>query len=99
MAKRVIWSSLASNEKIQILEYWVYRNKSKTYSKKLNKLFADAVNIIKDFPEIGRLTDHNNVRRFLVRDYLIFYKIEQDSILILSIWDARQDPKSLEHKF
>lgn len=69
MAKRVIWSNLASNEKYDIFNYWNSRNKSKAYSKKLNALFNEAIQIIKDFPTIGRLTDIPNVRRFVVRDY------------------------------
>jgi plasmid stabilization system protein ParE len=95
MAKRVIWSNLASNEKYDIFNYWNSRNKSKAYSKKLNVLFNEAIQLIKDFPTIGRLTDISNVRRFVVRDYLILYKVAADAIYILSIWDTRQDPDKL----
>ena len=41
MAKRVIWSPLAKRKWQEILEYWIYRNKSKAYSQKLNALFKD----------------------------------------------------------
>jgi plasmid stabilization system protein ParE len=95
MAKRVIWSNLARDEKYGIFTYWNSRNKSTAYSKKLNGLFNEAIKLIKDFPEIGRLTDIHCVRRFVVKDYLILYKVAADAIYILSVWDARQDPEKL----
>ena len=41
MAKRnVIWTKTADLQFVGILEYWVKRNKSNTYSKKLVKLVS-----------------------------------------------------------
>ena len=99
MAKRVIWSNLAKDEKYDIFNYWNKRNKSKVYSKKLDRLFNEAINVIKDYSEIGRVTDFPTIRRFVVRDYLILYKVETDSIYILSIWDTRQDPEKLARRY
>jgi hypothetical protein len=36
MVRKIIWSSNAKAEKIEILGYWIKRNKSNIYSKKLN---------------------------------------------------------------
>jgi len=47
-------------------------------------------------PEIGRKTDIPNVRIKIVRDYLIFYEVQNESILILSFWDSRQNPEKLK---
>ena len=38
MAKQVIWSLRAQNDKKEILDYWKQRNKSNTYSKKLKRV-------------------------------------------------------------
>ena len=95
MAKRVIWTKNAQKERKEILKYWIERNKSKTYSKKLNELFKDSINLLKLRPEIGKKTDIENVRIKIIRDYLIFYESSSDKIYILSIWDSRQDPNSL----
>ena len=95
MAKRVIWSPLAKRKRHQILEYWVKRNKSKSYSIKLNSLFKDAQKLISEHPNIGIPTDEPNVRHKLVRDYSLFYELRQDSIIILTVWDNRQDPNKL----
>jgi len=98
MAKRVIWTKNAQKERKEILKYWIERNKSKTYSKKLNELFKDSINLLKLRPEIGKKTDIENVRIKIIRDYLIFYESSSDKIYILSIWDSRQDPNSLKIK-
>ena len=60
MAKKVIWSIRAQNDRKNILEYWKNRNKSSTYSKKLDQQFKEAINIIKDFPQIGKPAEDQN---------------------------------------
>ena len=96
MAKQVIWSFRAQNDKKEILDYWRQRNKSNTYSKKLNELFKESIKIILDFPQIGKVTDDTKARIKIVRDYLIIYEETETQILILTIWDSRQDPEKLE---
>ena len=39
MAKRIVWSKFALENKLEILKYWNHRNESNTYSRKINKLF------------------------------------------------------------
>lgn len=96
MAKQVVWSIRAQNERKRILKYWADRNQSKSYSKKLNTLFRVAVKLIIEHPQIGKPTDLDNVRIKIVRDYLIIYELTDSSINILSIWDSRQDPKGIQ---
>jgi len=57
MAKQVVWSLRAQADRKHILAYWRKRNKSVAYSKKLNQLFKEAVQIVRDFPQIGKQTD------------------------------------------
>lgn len=96
MVKQVIWSLRAQADRKEILDYWRKRNKSDTYSKKLNQLFEESIRIISDFPEIGRSTDDSKARIKIVRDYLIIYEETETQIFILTIWDSRQDPDKLE---
>ena len=96
MARQVIWSLRAQDDKKNILAYWRQRNKSNTYSKKFNLPFKEAVNTIKDFPQIGKQTDDNNSKIKIVRDYQIIYEETESTIYILTIWDCRQDPVELE---
>lgn len=96
MAKQIVWSRRAQRDRRQILEYWRIRNKSNSYSKKLNRLFKDSIKIITDFPQIGRPTDEANTRIKIVKDYLIIYEETQTQIVILTIWDSRQNPDKLK---
>ncbi len=94
MARQIIWTVSAQTERREILEYWVKRNKSKTYSIKLNKLIITALREISKNPFIGRKTEIEDVRVKIVRDYLIFYEISPKKIFVLSIWDGRRDPST-----
>lgn len=100
MAKRKInWTEKANFERKVILEYWIIRNKSKNYSIKLNKLFVESLNLIAQFPAIGRKTDFDeNIRLKIVRDYLLFYEFDDKQIKVLSVWDGSQDDKKNEIK-
>jgi len=92
MVKQVVWSPRAHKDRKDILDYWRKRNKSNTYSKKLNQLFKEAIHIVRDFPRIGKQTDEPNTRLKIVRDYLKFCEETTTQILILTIWDSRQNP-------
>ena len=96
MAKRLIWTPQAQNNRIEIFEYWNNRNKSKIYSRKLNDIFSEHIEIILKYPNIGLPTDIENVRSRTVRDYQIIYFDTHDSIIILAIWDSRQNPDKLK---
>jgi len=97
MARRIIWSRRAQNDRIEIFKYWNERNKSNQYSKKLYGLFIEAVKLIAEYPEIGTPTDNKNARIKIVKDYLIIYEMdEKEQLLILTIWDSRQNPERLK---
>jgi plasmid stabilization system protein ParE len=96
MAKQIIWSLRAQNDRKDILKFWREKNKSNTYSKKLDQRFREAISIIKDYPQIGKQTDDSNARVKIITDYLLIYEEIENSIIILTIWDSRQDPQNLK---
>ena len=96
MAKRIKWSLQAEQELADILDYWVNKNKSATFSLKLIDLFEEATELISVFPEIGQQADIPDVRQKLIRDYLMFYRVDGEIIHILTVWDPRQDPDRLK---
>jgi plasmid stabilization system protein ParE len=93
MVKRKInWTEKANFERQEILEYWINRNKSKTYSIKFNKLFIDIMKSVSEFPLIGRKTDFDeNVRLKIVRNYFLFYEFDDKQVKVLSVWDSNRD--------
>lgn len=98
MALQVIWSPLAQQKRKDILKYWIEHNGSNTYSIKLNYLFKEATHLLSKFPNIGRTSDIQGVRVKIVRDYLLFYEITESTIVILTIWDNRQNRQELKIK-
>ena len=91
MARQIIWTITAQNERREILEFWANHNKSKVFSRKLNKLIISALRDVSKNPLIGRKTDITNIRVKIVRDYLLFYEISPTSIFVLSVWYGRRD--------
>ncbi|WP_371875335.1 type II toxin-antitoxin system RelE/ParE family toxin [Salinimicrobium tongyeongense] len=93
MAKQIVWSPLAVQKRSEILKFWIKKNKSDTYSKKLNKLFKEASHLISKHSGIGKPTSNGNVRFKIILHYLMFYELKNNKVYILTIWDSRQDPE------
>ena len=92
----IIWTVRAQNDRKEILEYWNTRNKSNLYSKKLNGMIKESLVLIAKYPLIGKLTSKRNVRVKVLRDYLIIYEVLTKEIVLLTIWDCRQNPEDLK---
>jgi plasmid stabilization system protein ParE len=97
VARRIVWTSLAKLQLKDIFEYFNFRNKSKSYSFKLNTLIQTELKILLKQPNIGKKTDSINVRGLLIENYYVFYETNENHIIILSVWDTRQNPKRLKY--
>lgn len=96
MAKRnVVWTRTADIQLVGILEYWVKRNKSNTYSKKLIKLVTERAQQISEKPFIYKSTDFKETRVASIGNFSMYYKVTKSQIIISAFWDNRQDPKKL----
>ena len=93
--RKVIWTKTAEIQFVGILEYWVKHNKSNTYSKNLLKIVAERTELIAQHPLMHKPTNFKEVRVASLGNFSIFYKVADDSIIITSFWDNRQDPKKL----
>ena len=96
MVKQIIWSRLAHEDKKSIIGYWINRDKSAAYSKRLNDVFENTAELVAKHPKIGKKTDIPDVRIKTVLYYAFTYKITGVKIEILTIWDSRQDPQKLK---
>lgn len=96
MAKKIVWTQTSVRDRFNIYEFWRDKTKSDLYSEKLEKLFEEAAKLLAEFPEIGTQTDFNNVRVKVIRDYKVFYMNLNDSIHIIRVWAAKQNPNDLE---
>ncbi|WP_405368872.1 type II toxin-antitoxin system RelE/ParE family toxin [Nonlabens sp. Asnod2-A12] len=96
MAKRnVIWTRTADIQFVGILKYWVERNKSNTYSKKLIELVSERTTQIAEEPLIYKETDFKDTRVASLGNFSIYYKFNDKEIIITAFWDNRQNPKKL----
>jgi toxin YoeB len=95
MAKRkIVWSGRAKKRLYEILEFFIERNKSKSYSIKLYKLLNKEVKLLLKYPDLGLKTSEESVRGLIIDNFIIYYEITDDKIIIHTIWDCRQDPDS-----
>ncbi|KAA9325211.1 type II toxin-antitoxin system RelE/ParE family toxin [Adhaeribacter soli] len=95
MAKRIIWSKEAKQDRREILEFWFQRTGNKKYSRKLAKQFAETIRFISQHNYLGRAVDEENVRVSVCGHNLIFYRVTNNLLEIVSLFDSRQDPDKL----
>jgi plasmid stabilization system protein ParE len=95
MAKlKIVWSDRAKKRLYGILEFYIERNKSKSYSSKLYKLLNKEVKLLLKYPDLGLKTSEESVRGLIIDTFIIYYEVTDDKIIIHTIWDCRQDPDS-----
>lgn len=98
MASREIrWTIRATQDKLAIYEYWTNRNKSILYAQKLEKLFNEVIKIAAIYPFAGIKTEVINVRIQIIKDFKIVYRIKENILEVLAIWDTRQNPKNFKY--
>ncbi len=96
--RKIVWSKRASKKLFEILEFYTDRNKSPKYSAKLYKKIVKELSLLNKHPEIGVNTDLENIRGLIIGNFIIFYEITFEDILVHTIWDCRQDPDELKIK-
>ncbi|WP_312824304.1 type II toxin-antitoxin system RelE/ParE family toxin [Epilithonimonas sp.] len=98
MAEKIVWTLKAKNELVEILQYWINRNKSNVFSLKLNSLIEAQLNLILEQPKIGRKTDIPNVYIKIIHKYLLYYEFVNGTLYILTIRHGSQNLENVELK-
>jgi len=94
MAKyKIEWSVEARLDLLDILEFYIVRNKSAAYSNKLNTKIVRSIKLIGQNPIIGIKTEIDSVRALITGDYQIIYEIHDQLVVVVMIWDCRRDPE------
>jgi toxin YoeB len=96
--RKIVWTSFAKESKYSIFLYWNQRNKSTTYSRKLNTLFQESLKQIIKFPGSSVQSNNSNVRIKIASHFELIYHISDTQITVLDIWDTRQNPGSFPIK-
>jgi len=94
MAKyKIEWSIEARLDLLDILKFYIERNKPTAFSNKLNTKIVRSIKLIGQNPLIGLKTEIDSVRALITGDYQIIYEIHDQLIIIVMIWDCRRDPE------
>lgn len=90
---KIEWSLEAKHDLTDILEFYIFRNGSSVYSKKLYSKISRSIRVLAKNPYLGVRTDDSDIRAVITSDYQIIYEVFEKIILILMIWDCRRDPE------
>jgi hypothetical protein len=96
--RKIVWSHTANIKLFAILEFYAERNKSTSYSKKLYKKFTKELSLLIKQPEIGVKTELDSIRGLIVDDFILFYEVTSELIVVHTLWDCRQNPDDLRIK-
>jgi hypothetical protein len=94
--RKIVWTQKANIGLFKILDFYAERNKSTTYSTKLYKRFTKELNLLIKQPEIGIKTDFESIRGLIVEEFILFYEVTIDLIIVHSVWDCRQNPADMK---
>ena len=92
----IIWSNIAISQRNKVFEYWNHRNKSNSYSKKINTEIYKNVDLLKINPLMGKLGSIKPFRILHLGNYSLVYRQSESVIYIISFWDNRQNPEKLK---
>lgn len=96
MAKKIIWTDRADKTFTKVLEFYIERNGSKTYSRKLNREIQTLLTVLSKQAHLGTKTEKQRCRVFIRGNYKIFYEVDETHLIVHMIWDCRQNPESFK---
>jgi toxin YoeB len=89
---KVEWSVEARLDLFEILNFYLLRNGTAYYSRKLNTKINKSIKRIVNNPFIGLKTNQESVYILITGDYQIIYERIDSIILVVMIWDSRRNP-------
>jgi plasmid stabilization system protein ParE len=97
VALKIKWSKRADNSFDQIIEYLNAEWGEQVAQAFVRKTY-DFLAILAEFPEIGSMqVQQKAIRGFvLIKQVIVFYKVQGSSIILIDFFDTRQDPKKKE---
>ncbi|NVJ48533.1 MAG: type II toxin-antitoxin system RelE/ParE family toxin [Cytophagia bacterium] len=92
---QVIWTEKATNDYLSNIEYLLRK-----WSQESASNFIDEVDSILELlivnPDAFPKTDYLEIRKVVIRKQIsLFYKIVDDNIYILRLWNTYQNPESI----
>ena len=83
MVERVIiWTETADRQLQDILEYWLKKNESSEYPKKILQLVDEYIGYISQRPDSFKLTEHSQNRICVIGVFSIYFKRKVNQIYV-----------------
>jgi plasmid stabilization system protein ParE len=97
MALKINWSTRADIKLDQLIIYLQSEWGESVVQAFMRKLY-DFLEILSEFPEIGSMQyPEKRIRGFaLTKKVSIFYRVDDDQIVLLDFFDNRSDPKNID---
>jgi len=95
MAEKVILSLKVEQNRYDILKYYFDETGGHKIPLQIFEQLNNALETISVFPYSGKIINKKGYHVFVTKPYNIIYRINDDTIEILHIWDTRQNPKNL----
>lgn len=83
---KISFSKLSLSDLSEIKDY--IKKDSLNYAKIFIQKIIDSIKILRDFPKIGRVVPefkNENIREIFVKSYRIIYRIENETIFIVTV--------------
>jgi plasmid stabilization system protein ParE len=95
---KIEWSVEARMDILDILEFYIKRNNSAFYSRKLYTEINKHIKLLSSNPFLGIKTDIKSVRTLIHNHFQLIYEIHDKTIVIVMIWDTRRNPEVKQKK-
>jgi plasmid stabilization system protein ParE len=94
MAYPIIWTDNADQSMYQLTDFLAQHWSGKVVEQYVDNVY-DSIDLLSQFPEMGRITEEENVIRTLViRPYTrLYYQFKEETIFLLRFTDTRQKPE------
>jgi toxin ParE1/3/4 len=96
---KIVWTDFAIENLKDVFDYYSVRANKKIAHKILNQILKSTKQL-EGNPELGQLEFHlerlkQNHRYLVCGNYKVIYRILENQIIIIDIFDTRQNPKKI----
>jgi toxin ParE1/3/4 len=91
------WTAPARNDLVAAHQYLVERNPAaaRDFARKVRHLVASLPNLPRRGRRLGAVPLAGEYRSLVLAPYRIVYRVDDQVVFIMRIWDCRQDPARL----
>ncbi len=96
----IIWTDEAEEELLTVTRYY-WDCAGERVADKMFRTITDMVARLSFFPFMGqRVAGYDGIYRSIVAHphYKVIYRVEDDKVIVISVWDCRQDPSGLDNE-